>query len=103
MTQKRRFAVDGSPIEFREGQTVLEAMLCADLHPTGGGCLCAAGDCPHCLVSVDGVAYVRACQVAARPGLVVATEHRGRSRPPNSEYAPPSPVELWSVIGCGPE
>jgi hypothetical protein len=29
-----------------------------------GGCLCLSGDCPHCLVTVDGIAYVRSCQVA---------------------------------------
>jgi glycine cleavage system aminomethyltransferase T len=36
-------------------------------HPTGGGCLCLAGDCPHCLATVDGIAYVRTCQVPFDP------------------------------------
>lgn len=54
----------------------------AGLHPTGGGCLCLAGDCPHCLASVDGVGYVRTCQVPARPGLVVERCHADHARPP---------------------
>ncbi|MEZ4659039.1 MAG: 2Fe-2S iron-sulfur cluster-binding protein [Caldilineaceae bacterium] len=43
-----------------------------------GGCLCLAGDCPHCLATVDGVSYVRTCQTAARPGMVVQRHHTGR-------------------------
>jgi glycine cleavage system aminomethyltransferase T len=66
-----RFVVDGRPIELRSGDSLLVAMLRAGLHPTGGGCLCLGGDCPHCLAIVDGVAYVRTCQVLARPGQVV--------------------------------
>lgn len=33
--------------------------------------MCLAGDCPHCLATVDGVSYVRSCQVAARPGMMI--------------------------------
>jgi len=57
-------------------------MLRADLHPTGGGCLCLAGDCPNCLVTVDGVAYTRSCQMPARDGLVVRRDHLGGEEPP---------------------
>ena len=46
-------------------------MLRAGLHPGRGGTLCLAGDCPHCLCAVDGVAYVRSCQTPARDGAVV--------------------------------
>jgi glycine cleavage system aminomethyltransferase T len=63
--------VDGRPIAFLAGDSVLIAMLRAGLHPRGGGCLCMAGDCPHCLATVDGVAYVRTCQTPARPGMVI--------------------------------
>lgn len=66
-----RFIVDGRPIEFFDGDSVLVAMLRAGLHPTGGGCLCLDGDCPHCLATVDGVAYVRSCQTPAQPGMLV--------------------------------
>ncbi len=71
-----RLIVDGQPINFEPGDTLLVAMLRAERHPTGGGCLCLGGDCPHCIATVDGVSYVRTCQVAARPGMVVARDHR---------------------------
>ena len=67
----QRLIVDGHPIEYNAGDSVLIAMLRAGRHPTGGGCLCLAGDCPHCLATVDGVAYVHTCQTPARPGMVV--------------------------------
>ncbi len=75
------FVVDGKAVAFSEGDTVLVALLKNDLHPTGGGCLCLAGDCPHCLSTVDGVSYVRTCQVAARAGMVVESQPR-RTHPP---------------------
>ena len=77
-----RLIVDGQPIPYIEGDSVLTAMLRADQHPTGGGCLCLAGDCPHCLATVDGVAYVRTCQTRAPAGRVVVCAHRGHTAPP---------------------
>lgn len=77
-----RLVVDGTPIDFLAGETVLVAMLRADLAPKEGGCLCLAGDCPHCLATVDGVSYVRTCQTPARPGLVVERHHMGGAYPP---------------------
>ena len=60
-----------------------------------GACLCLGGDCPHCLASVDGVGYVRTCQIEARPGTVVETHHRDGGRPPltrpvDDDDAPPA-------------
>ena len=66
-----RLIVDGQPIEFQAGDNVLIALLRNNRHPTGGGCLCLGGDCPHCLATVDGVAYVRTCQTPARPGMLI--------------------------------
>lgn len=78
--------VDGKPIaanqEPHPDDMVLSAMLKAGLHPTGGGTLCCSGDCPHCLATVDGVSYVRTCQVPARPGMVVRRDHLGDGYPP---------------------
>jgi glycine cleavage system aminomethyltransferase T len=76
-----RFVFDGQPVAFRAGDSILVALLRAGLHPTGGGCLCLGGDCPHCLASVDGVAYVRTCQVLARPGQVVESHPAGGNPP----------------------
>ncbi|MCB8945796.1 MAG: (2Fe-2S)-binding protein [Ardenticatenaceae bacterium] len=80
-----RLIVDNEPIAFNEGDSVLTAMLRADLHPTGGGCLCLGGDCPHCVATVDGVSYVRTCQTKAQAGMVVERHHL-------EEY-PPLPVK----------
>ena len=67
-----RIVVDGRPIAFAERDSVAVAILRAGEVPGHGGCLCLAGDCGNCLAEVDGIAYVRTCQVAARPGPVVA-------------------------------
>ena len=77
-----RFEVDGKPVETQAGDSLLVAMVRAGLHPTGGGCLCLAGDCPHCLITVDGVAYTRSCQVKAAPGMAVRRDHFGGQTPP---------------------
>lgn len=79
-----RLIIDQQPVSFNEGESILVAMLRADMHPTGGGCLCVGGDCPNCLVTVDGVSYVRACQMKARPGQVIHRHHQ-------ADY-PPMPI-----------
>jgi glycine cleavage system aminomethyltransferase T len=70
-----RLIVDGRPISYEPGDSLLIALLRADIQPTGGGCLCLGGDCANCLVTVDGVSYVRSCQVTAKPGMVVQRHH----------------------------
>ncbi|MGB0384806.1 MAG: glycine cleavage T C-terminal barrel domain-containing protein [Ardenticatenaceae bacterium] len=80
-----RIMVDGNPVDYEVGDNLLVAMLKANQHPTGGGCLCCGGDCPHCLATVDGVSYVRTCQVRAKPGMIVARDHYGGKCPPLPE------------------
>ena len=66
-----RIVVDGRPLGFEPGDSVAVAIVRAGEVPGRGGTLCLAGDCGNCLALVDGVAYVRSCQVAARPVMVV--------------------------------
>jgi glycine cleavage system aminomethyltransferase T len=66
-----RIVVDGRPLAFEQGDSVAVAILRGGEVPGRGGTLCLAGDCGNCLAHVDGVAYMRTCQVAARPGLRV--------------------------------
>jgi glycine cleavage system aminomethyltransferase T len=73
--------VDGHPIAFKPDDSVAIAILRAGESPAKGGTLCLAGDCGNCLVEVDGVAYVRSCQVRARPGLSVR-RHPADGMPP---------------------
>src|SRR5579864_2500276 len=81
--------VDGRAVSTREGDSVLVAMLRAGLYPSRGGCLCLAGDCPHCLATVDGVAYRRTCQVTANAGTVVESHPEDR-KPSAAQRATPS-------------
>ena len=73
---EQSFTFDGSAIGFLEGDSIAIALLRAGIHPTGGGCICLEGDCPHCLATVDGVSYLRACQIRARAGAVVVSHPR---------------------------
>jgi glycine cleavage system aminomethyltransferase T len=79
MTAERpgRIVVDGRPVAFEPGDSVAVAMLRSGESPGRGGTLCLAGDCGNCLATVDGIAYVRTCQTAARPGLAVAGHPAG--------------------------
>jgi len=79
-----RIVVDGRPIPFEPGDSVAIAILRAGESIGAGGTLCLAGDCGNCLVQADGVAYIRSCQAAPSPGLVV-------KRHPRVEM-PPLPV-----------
>ena len=76
-----RIVVDGRPIEAHEGDSIAIAIVRAGEPPARGGTLCLAGDCGNCLAVVDGVAYVRTCQVPARAGTVVA-RHPVDGNPP---------------------
>jgi len=66
-----RIVVDGRPVPFEPGDSVAVALVRAGEAPARGGTLCLAGDCGNCLGIVDGIAYVRTCQVQARPGTRV--------------------------------
>ena len=76
-----RIVVDGRPLEFLDGDSIAVAIVRAGEVPGRGGTLCLAGDCGNCLATVDGVAYVRTCQVAARPGTAIVRDPIG-AKPP---------------------
>ena len=71
---------DGTEVTFDEGDSVFTAVWRAGLRPWGG-CLCAEGDCPYCLITVDGISYRRACRTRAEDG-VSAVSHPGDGYPP---------------------
>ena len=71
----------GGRVAFEAGDSVAIAILRGGEVPGRGGTLCLAGDCGNCLAEVDGTAYVRTCQTAARPGLRVA-RHPAGAMPP---------------------
>jgi predicted molibdopterin-dependent oxidoreductase YjgC len=75
--------IDGEPIPVVAGQTIAAALTAAGRtawRVTRGraqprGLFCGIGVCFDCLVTVNGVASVRACLATAEPGDEVTTEH----------------------------
>ena len=82
MTGSSTFTFDGTPITFREGQTVAAALLNTGIlswrttRRAGRtrGLLCGIGICFDCLVTVDGLPNQRACLLAARPDSTVTAQ-----------------------------
>lgn len=76
------FEFDGTPVEFRPGQTVGAALVAAGrqswrttrVHQRPRGVFCGIGICFDCLVTIDGEPNHRACLVVAEPGLTVKTQ-----------------------------
>jgi sarcosine oxidase subunit alpha len=73
------FTFDGREVSGLEGDTIGSALF-ADGHRTFSrsfkyhrrrGLLCCAGQCPNCLVAVDGAPGVRACTEPVREGMRV--------------------------------
>lgn len=74
---------DGAPVEAVEGEPLAVALLAAGRttlarsvkyhRPRGATCL--RGDCDGCLVRVDGVPDVMACQAPVRAGMVVRSQN----------------------------
>ncbi len=80
-----RVVYDGTPIDYRPGDTLAMAAVRAGEHPARGGTLCLSGDCGNCVAVVDGTPWVRTCQTPARPGVVV------RRHPAGSHPSPGGP------------
>ncbi|HEU0181323.1 MAG TPA: (2Fe-2S)-binding protein [Agromyces mariniharenae] len=77
-----RIAVDGAELEGRDGQTIAGVLIGAgrrSWRTAAGaerGVFCGIGICQDCLVTVNGVEGVRACQRTARDGDVIEREAR---------------------------
>jgi sarcosine oxidase subunit alpha len=80
-----RFSFDGRDVEGIEGDTIASALYVAGQRTFSRsfkyhrrrGLLCCAGQCPNCLVAVDGAPGVRACTEPVRDGMRV--EHLNAS------------------------
>ncbi len=77
-----RLSLDGEEIEGRDGQTIAGVLLAAgrtawrDAHSGGRGVFCGIGVCHDCLITVNGIEGVRACQRTARDGDELTRESR---------------------------
>ena len=73
--------VDGRDVEARDGDTVASVLVRDGLvawrrtrvDAAPRGLFCGIGACHDCLVTVDGVAGVRACLAPAVPGCSITT------------------------------
>ncbi|HEX4279600.1 MAG TPA: 2Fe-2S iron-sulfur cluster-binding protein [Solirubrobacteraceae bacterium] len=74
-----RFTFDGKPVEAYEGDTIGSALFAAGRRTFSRsfkyhrrrGLLCCAGQCPNCIVAVDGAPGARACTEPVREGMKV--------------------------------
>ena len=74
-----RFSFDGKPVEAFEGDTIGSALAAGGRkvlsrsfkYHRPRGLFCCAGQCPNCLVDVDGSPGVRACTEPVREGMTV--------------------------------
>jgi sarcosine oxidase, subunit alpha len=79
------FTFDGKPVTALRGDTVASALFAAGRRTFSRsfkyhrrrGLMCCAGNCPNCMVAVDGAPGVRACTEPARGGMRV--EHLNAS------------------------
>src|SRR5829696_2447268 len=84
------FTFDGKPVAGLEGDTIGSALFAAGRRTFSRsfkyhrprGLMCCAGQCPNCLVQVDGAPGVRACTEPLREGVKV--EHMNAS--PSLEF-----------------
>jgi sarcosine oxidase, subunit alpha len=83
--QRARVTVehDGSPVEAVEGEPLAVALLAAGRltlarsvkYHRPRGAMCMRGDCDGCLLRVDGVPNVMACQTPARAGMTAHSQN----------------------------
>lgn len=73
------FTFDGREITAYAGDTIASALAAAGVDTVSRsfkyhrprGLLCVSGDCPNCLVNVEGTPNVRACRTPVEPGMAV--------------------------------
>jgi sarcosine oxidase, subunit alpha len=76
------FGFEGTPVTFEDGDTVASALYRHGVrtftrslkYHRRRGLYCGTGDCPNCLITVDGVPAVRSCTTPAGDGLQVERE-----------------------------
>ncbi len=78
-SQTLSFTFDGKPVEALGGDTIGSALYAAGQRTFSRsfkyhrrrGLMCCAGQCPNCMVAVDGAPGVRACTEPVREGMTV--------------------------------
>src|SRR3989442_11201621 len=78
-TKRLVFEFEGRRIEAFEGDTIGSALYAAGVrifsrsfkYHRPRGLLCVSGQCPNCMINVDGEPNVRCCSARARGGMKV--------------------------------
>jgi sarcosine oxidase subunit alpha len=78
-----QFTFEGRPVVALSGQSIAAALYAAGVRTFSRsfkyhrprGLFCVAGECPNCLMNVDGRPNVRTCLEPARPGQVVRRQN----------------------------
>ncbi len=82
--QQISVSVDGQPVVAFEGESAAAVLLAQGMRTfrhtaglgQGRGLYCGMGICYDCLVTVDGVANVRACMTPVEQGTAIETKPR---------------------------
>src|SRR6266566_2546567 len=77
------FEYDGAKITGFEGDTIGSALYAAGRrvfsrsfkYHRPRGLLCCSGDCPNCMMEIDGKPNVRACRISLHDGLQAKSQH----------------------------
>lgn len=77
------FTFDGETVQAYAGETIATALVAANKmcfntslkHSHPRGVFCAIGLCYGCIVTVNGMPNVRACQTDVSPGMIVESQH----------------------------
>jgi len=77
------FSLDGKPVEGLAGETIGSALYASGTrvfsrsfkYHRPRGLLCCSGNCPNCLMNVDGVPNVRVCAEPVREGAEVRAQN----------------------------
>ena len=77
------FTFNGKPVSALEGDTIGSALYSSGVrifsrsfkYHRPRGLMCMTGDCPNCLMNVDGVPNVRTCTTPVQAGMEVQTQN----------------------------
>ena len=82
-----KLTIDGNEVTAYEGETIATVLLAEGIRVFGRtenedhyrGIYCGMGICYECLLTVDGLQNVRACQTAVMDGMEIETKVEAQS------------------------
>jgi sarcosine oxidase subunit alpha len=109
-------AFEGRDVAIQPGDTIASALYRDGVrvfsrsfkYHRPRGLYCVSGDCPNCLVTVDGEVNVRACECAAKDGQVISRQNAWPSVDRDAlgvldKMSPLMPVGFYYKVGARPK